>query len=276
VHVKAHTAILAALTLAATACSHAGADDRAFEWTSELPAGATVHLRNGSGEIRVRPASGPNIVVDGSRRWQHGRASDVQFVVTHSGNDYFVCAMWRNSGSCGARGYRGKNTSSLLSMFSLFHRSTDATAGLVADVPANVVVDAKTSMGSVTVDGVTAGVTAHTAFGNVEATHVSGPLSLESTNGNVRLSADVIAGDDPISLSTKNGTIRAQLPPNTEGNFDLSVVNGTVQSDIPLPQVPKARYGRHLQGQIGSSNRVVRMHSGNGAVVVTTHATAHE
>lgn len=272
-----HVAILAGLSLAATACSHAGSD-RAFQWVGELPAGATVHLRNGSGQIEVRPATGQNVVVNGSRQWRHGRSNDVQFVVNHSGNDYFVCAMWRNSGNCGAKGYRGKNVGGFLSMFSLFHRSSDATAGLVVDVPANVSVDAKTSSGSVRIDGITAGVTAHTANGNVEATNVSGPLMLETANGDVRLSADVVSPGDPISLSTTNGTIRAQLPATTEGAFDLSVVNGTVQSDFPLAQLAKAHIGRHLQGQIGSSNRAVKMRSVNGAVFVTARpaAASHE
>jgi hypothetical protein len=274
--VRLHAAAFAAFTLGAIACSRGGVEDRAFAWTEELPAGAIVHLRNGTGEINVRPATGQNFVVNGSRRWRHGRENDVKFVVTHTGNDYFVCAMWRNSGTCGAKGYRGKNTNGILAMFSLFHRSTDMTAGLEADVPANVVVDAKTSNGSVSIDGVAAGVTAHTANGDVVATHVSGPLSLVSTNGNVRLSADTIKAADSINLSTKNGSIRAQLPPNTEGKFDLSVINGTVKSDIPLAQLPRGKFGSHLQGQIGSSNRVVRMRTLNGAVFVTTHPAAAE
>ena len=182
--------------------------------------------------------------------------------------------MWRNSGNCNAKGYRGKNTGGFLAMFSLFHRTTDATAGLVADVPANVVVDAKTSNGSVTVDGMAAGVTAHTANGDVEATNVSGPLTLVTANGNVRLSADALTAADPINVSTTNGTIRAQLPPSIEGNFDLSVVNGRVRSDFPLTAPAKGRMGAHLQGQIGTSNRVVKMHSVNGEVVVTTRAGA--
>jgi hypothetical protein len=268
--VKPHVAVFVAVLVAATACSHAGSDE-AFQWTSELPPGSTVHFRNGSGEINVRPASGQTVLVNGTRRWRRSHANDVQFQVTHTGNDYFVCAMWRGSGSCG-RNYRGKTSGGFLSMFSLFHRSSDATAGIVAEVPANVVVDAKTSNGTVRIDGISAGVKALTANGNVEATNVSGPLSLETVNGDVRLSAEAVSPSDPITLSTTNGTVRAQLPPNTEGNFDLSVVNGTVKSDLPLGQMPKGPIGRHLQGQIGSSTRLVKMRSINGRVIVTTHA----
>jgi putative adhesin len=267
--VKPHVVLFTAFCLAATACTHAGSDEQ-LVWSGEMPAGSVVHLRNGSGEIQVRPASGQGVVVNGERQWRHGRARDVQFIVTHAGNDYFVCAMWRNSGNCAAKGYRGKSTGGFLSMFSLFHRGTDASARLIADVPANVTVDARTSNGSVTINGIAAGVTAHTANGNVDATNVSGPVSLQSTNGNVRLSADSLAAADPISLSTTNGNISAQLPTNTEGIFDLSVVNGSVRSDLPLAP-GRSGVGRHLQGQIGTSNRVVKMRSVNGGVTVTTH-----
>jgi hypothetical protein len=275
--VKPQVATLAVLVLAATACSRAGSDERAFAWSEELPPGSVLHFRNGAGAIEVRQARSQNAVVSGSRRWRHGREKDVQFVVTHQGNEYFVCAMWRNSGRCGASGYRGKNNGGLLAMFSLFHRSTDATAGLSADVPSNVIVDAGTSFGSVTVDGIAAGVTAHAVNGNVTATNVSGPLSLQTTNGNVRLSADSLAAADPISLSTTNGNVQAQLPQNTEGKFDLSVVNGSVHSDFPLTQMPKNGFGRHLEGQVGSSTRAVRLHSINGSVSITARpASTHE
>jgi hypothetical protein len=265
------------LALAGTACSRGGSDERAFAWTEELPPGSVLHFRNGTGAIDVRQATSQNVVVSGSRRWRHGREKDVQFVVTHTGNEYFVCAMWRNSGTCGANGYRGKNTGGFLSMFSLLHRTTDASAALSADVPANVIVDARTSNGSVTVDGIEAGVTAHAANGNVTATNVSGPLSLQTTNGNVRLSAESLAAADPINVSTTNGNVQAQLPANIEGSFDLSVVNGSVHSDFPLTQMPKPGFGRHLQGQVGSSTRAVKLHSINGAVTVTTRpASTHE
>ena len=275
---KLHVPMLAALALAAAACSRAGFDDHAFEWTAELPAGATVHLLDGSGEITVRPASTQSASVTGTRRWRRGRERDIRFAVSHTGNDYYICAMWRNSGKCGARGYRGKSTGGLLAMFSLFHRGTDASADLIAEIPANVTVDAKTSNGSVTVAGIAAGVTARTANGNVEASDVSGPLSLATTNGDVRLSAAVVSPSDPISLTTTNGNVRAELPAGTEGAFDLSVVNGSVESDFPLNQMSRARIGRHLVGQIGSSTRVVKMRSVNGGVFVTSRppAAAHE
>ena len=63
--------------------------------------------------------------------------------------------------------------------------------------------------------------------------------------------------------------MRAELPASLQGAFDLSVVNGTITSAFPLGAAPRSHAGRHLQGQIGASNRVVKMRAGNGSVSVS-------
>lgn len=267
-------AVLAAVPIIAAACSSPGVDDRAFRWTDQVPAGAVVHLRNGSGDITIRRSTGPSAVVTGSRRWRRGRSSDIHFVMRQDGKDYYLCAMWRGSGQCGSSGYRGRQAGSLLTMFSLFHRSSDARADFVAELPANVIIDAATTNGSVQVDGILAGVTAKTVNGTVEASNVSGPVTLATTNGNISLSSDSLADADAVRLSTTNGTISAALPPNLQGSFDLSTVNGVVNSDFPIPPASSSRHAnRHLQGQIGSLPRIVKMRTMNGTVSVTSRVT---
>jgi hypothetical protein len=271
--VKIRIAIVAAMALASAACSRPGNEDRAFQWSDQLPAGSVLHLRDGAGDIVIRPAAGQTASVSGSRRWKRSRRNDIRFVVTQKGNDYYVCAMWRASGKCGENGYRGRQTSGFLTMFSLFHHGSDASADFVAEIPANVTVDAKTTLGSVQIDGMTAGVTARTSNGTVQASNVSGPLSLTTTNGNVHLSTDLLSPSDEVRLSTTNGTIRAELPANLEGTFDLSAVNGRVSSDLSIPTSGSSRQGRHIQGQIGSSTRLVKMRAVNGVVTVVSRAT---
>jgi hypothetical protein len=261
--------MVAVALLATAACRGPGEDD-SFQWSNQLPAGAIVHLRDGAGDITVRRAAGQSVVVNGSRRWRKGRASDIRFAVNQIGNEYYVCAMWSGSGKCGDGSYHGRQTGGFLTVFSLFHRGSDATAAIVAEIPANVVVDARTTNGSVRIDGASAGVTARTVNGGVTALNVSGPLALITTNGDVRLSSDMLSPSDSIHLATSNGSIHAELPPGVEGAFDLSTVNGVVRSDVPVPQSPKGRPGRQLLGQIGASTRVVKMRSLNGMVSVMT------
>jgi hypothetical protein len=258
-------------SLAAVACHSGGVEDHAFEWSRPLPAGGVLHLRDGTGSITVRRGTGANVPVVGSRSWRRGRAKDVQFVVTQNGNDYYVCAMWQSSGNCGASGYHGASDGGLLEMINLFHHKTDATASFVAEVPASVGVDARTTLGSVHVDGVAGGVTARSVNGVVEATNVSGSVVLTTTNGSVRLRADSLAASDSVRLTTTNGIVNADLPAGVQGMFDLSVTNGSVHSDLPIPSLSGGRANRHLHGQLGSSPRPIRMRSVNGMVSLVTH-----
>ncbi len=268
---------LAALTLVgASACMRGGRDDHAFNWSNELPAGSVVHLRNGTGSITVTRALGQTASAAGSRHWQHGRARDVQFTVNRVGNDVFICAMWERSGSCSADDYHGARSSqSILTMFALFHHGSDAVADLVAQLPANVVVDARTTLGSVRVDGIAAGVTARSTNGGVQAMNVSGPIALSTVNGAVTLTTDSLSPTDSVHLSTTNGAVRADLPASIDGIFNVVTVNGVASSSLPLSPVSnRGRNRHHLQGKIGSSTRVVNMRATNGAVSLSTHGVA--
>jgi hypothetical protein len=267
--VKYPIALLAACSLAA-ACNRPGSADRAFEWQNQLPPGAIVHVRDGVGDIAVRRGAGQTVAVTGGIQWKHSRSSDVKFQINQVGNDYYVCAMWRASGKCGAQGYHGRQTNGFLTMFSLFHHSSDARANFVAELPANVFVDAKTDLGSVSIDGMTGGVTARASTGAVSAINVSGPLSLTTYNGNVMLATDSLSAADSVHLQTTNGTVHAELPAGIQGAFDLSVARGTVMSAFPLTSATRSGIARHLQGQIGTSTRVVKMRAVNGTVSVTS------
>ena len=268
-----HLGALGVLLLA-TACYRAGSDDHAWQWSTEVPAGSAVHFRDGAGNITVRRAAGQQLTVNGGRRWRRSRPKEVQFQVVSSGNDIFVCAMWSGSGKCAASGYKGRSTGGFLSMFSLFHRGSDARADFVVELPANVRLDARTTNGSVDINGSAAGVIARSTNGNVTATNVSGPIALSTTNGNIGLSIDSVSDADSIRVSATNGNIHAELPAALQGRFDLSASNGRVHSNFPLTTEQSGKSTRHLQGQVGTLSRLVRLHTMNGMVSVTARGVA--
>jgi hypothetical protein len=263
--VKAFLAVAA--VVAVTGCSRPGSE-QGLEWTSQLEPGSVVHLRTGAGSIEVKRSEGQTAQIVGNKQWRRGRSRDVNFVVSRNGNELYVCAMWRNSGNCGARGYRGRNTKSFLTMFSLFKRTTDATADLIAELPANVRVDASNTLGDVSIDGIVGGVIAKTLNGDVTARDVGGSVSLESTNGDLEMSVAPNAALRALALNTTNGDIDAKLADNVEGSFDVSTVNGDVHSDFPLESVSKGPVGHRLRGQIGATSNMLRIRSVNGSVSV--------
>jgi putative adhesin len=256
-------------TLAAAGCSRTTVNDDAFSWSDTIPDGATVHVLDGTGSITVRAAGNHTALVRGAVRSRRGRLKDITFAVNRDGGDYYICAMWRTSGRCGASGYRGSSSHSWWTIFSLFHHGSDAVANFTVNLPAATRLDARTTTGIVTIDGATAGVTAHAVNGGVHVSDVSGPLALTTVNGDVRLSAATLAPTDSVHLSSVNGAVRAELPPSLDGQFDISVTNGVVRSDLMIPGVSTSR--RRISGQVGSSDRVVRVHTVNGAVILTSH-----
>jgi len=163
----------------------------------------------------------------------------------------------------------GKLVELVLEPFNLQHRRIEI-AGPAVDLPANVTVDARTTTGSVEIDGSAAGVIARSTNGNVTAVNVSGPVALTTTNGNANLSIDSLSDGDSVRVSTTNGNIRAELPSAVQGRFDLSTVNGMVHSNLPLPSAQAGKSTRKVQGQIGTLARLVRLHTINGMVSVTT------
>jgi hypothetical protein len=264
--------LVALVALAVSGCvRRAGHEPESFSWNEDLAPGSVLHIRSGTGTITVAAVPGPTARIRASRSWRRGRSSDIRFQVTRSGDrsEVYVCAMWRASGRCDANGYRGKRVDTFLSFLSLFHRTTDAAASFIVEVPEGVGVDAKTTNGSVVIDGVRSGVTARTVNGSVSARGVGGRLNLATTSGNVRLSVTSLDGADTIRAVTVHGTVHAELPASTQGAFDLAANNGRVRSEFPI-QTSEAPTGRrqHIVGRIGDANRVVRLRATTGSVAL--------
>lgn len=254
---------------AVAACNRSHHVANAFAWSDSLPAGATLHLRDGNGDVTVRPAAGSLVTVTASKRWNRGRERDISFQTRRIGNDIYVCAMWRNSGTCGARDYRGARArGGILTMFSIFRHRTDATADFVVQIPAAVHLDVVTTLGDIVVEGARAGVVGRTVNGDVKATEVGGNVSLATSNGDAQATVASVDGVDSISLRTTNGDVHAALPSGLTGHLELSTVNGDIRSDFPIPQTKG--YGRRtIEAALGDAPRLVRLRTTNGDVVVT-------
>ena len=254
---------------AVAACNRSHHVANAFAWSDSLAAGATLHLRDGNGDISVRPATGSLVTVTASKQWNRGRERDISFQTRQVGHDIFVCAMWRNSGSCGARDYRGaRPRGGILTMFSIFRHRTDAAADFVVQIPTGVQLDATTMLGDIVVEGTRASVVGHTVNGDLKANEVGGNLSLTTSNGDVQATVASVDGVDSISLRTSNGDVHATLPSDLAGRLELSTVNGDIRSDFPIPQTKG--YGRRtIEATLGVAPRLVRLRTTNGDVVVT-------
>ena len=265
-------AVIVGVSVAAGGCRrHTRVVPDALSWTEELTPGTTVHLRTTNGDVTVRGTAEAQAHVQGIKRWSRGRERDVQFVVSRSGDDVYVCAIWvRRGGRCGDERYRPRPPR-ILAMFSLFKRRTDMNASLDVAIPAGVDVDATTVNGRVVVTEASGDVKAETVNGEIRASTMGGALELSTVNGSIRARAASLAKDAEVKLHTVNGSVSADLPQVLDADVQLETVNGRISTDFPIEISGKAERNS-LRGTIGQGGRRIELKTVNGSVELRREA----
>jgi len=251
----------------AAACSHRPREStETWSWQADVPAGATLHLRDVNGDITVRPATGGTLQVRATERWTHGRADAVHFVGETRGNDVSVCAMFGNRGRCSADGYRAR----ALGYGHLFGFTwgSDAHADFVVALPPGVTLDASTVNGGIIVRGATAPVTAKTVNGSVDASTALGPMAASSVNGDIQARVDSLGKDTgPLSFVTVTGNVTVVLPASLSASANLETVTGQITSEFPLTL--EGQYGpHHARGTLGAGGTSLSLRTVTGNVTL--------
>lgn len=257
--------LIGAIALAGCRRGEAREVTNAFQWSDQIPAGATLHIRDLNGNVHVGPASGPTAQVTGSKKWRRGREDDVHFVANRVGNDVYVCAIWGKRGRCDEHGYTSNNGGSILRIFSLRSHSTDMTADLAVQLPPGVKLDVMTISGSTSVQGASSDVQVKTVNGSITAHNAAGALRLETVNGSITAGVDSLIGDAPLHFAAVNGSIHVELPASLQGDVTLATVTGRATSNFPL-QSADGPASHSLRGTIGAGGRSVTLQTVNGAV----------
>jgi DUF4097 and DUF4098 domain-containing protein YvlB len=284
------------LALAATSMQ-AGAqvDAATFDWSGAVPAGATLHIDNVDGNIRVTGTTGSQAKVHGERTHVLSGGRALRFQVVKSGDDITICAYYPH-GMCDARGAHGGEgfhvelgghspsadfTVELPAGVKVAASSGDGSIdvqGAGADVNASSGdgditvsgatgdVKANSGDGSITIENALRAVTAHTGDGSISISAAAGPVEATSGDGNVQvhMAKEVSPGD--IDLHTGDGSITIFLASAFGGQIDASTSDGSIESDMPLALSGRMD-PRHLRGTVGSGGDVrLRIRTGDGDI----------
>jgi hypothetical protein len=247
---------------ALTACRGSRAGDT-FVWHDAVRAGQRVTIHNLNGPVRVRAASGPDVEIRAAKHYKGWRPERVRFVVTTTDEGAVVCALWGSGGECSESDYRaGKSVwPRILSLRS------DVQVEFTVAVPSGVLVNAQTTNGGVTVEGVGAPVKAGTVNGSIRVATSAGPVTASTVNGSIVARVDSFAAVGPMTLTTVNGSVTAELPGALDATVDMQTVNGRVDSDFPLT-VTGAVSSKRLRGTVGGGGREIKLETVNGRVAV--------
>ncbi|MFO7828616.1 MAG: DUF4097 family beta strand repeat-containing protein [Bacteroidales bacterium] len=98
----------------------------------------------------------------------------------------------------------------------------------------------------------------------IDLTNVTGPLVLNSTNGDININFASVNQNAPVSISTINGIIDISLPSNTPAKISLSTINGEIFTNFDIDFEKKTKNGLSY---IGGGQKIKGSINGGGVDV---------
>ncbi len=223
---------------------------------AEVPAGLSVMVREGSGDIRSEGIAGP----------QELRTSSGDIEIRSAGDRVDA---WTSSGDVSATGIRRAHVSSM---------SGDLEIHQVAGA-----LRASTSSGDISVSGAEDSLSLSSVSGDIEADRAPRGLRAESTSGGVvvrgasgTVKAGTVSGEltiglrEPLAgaeLGTTSGEIQLELDPAIRCALDLRTSSGSLDVRLPMQMSNVSR--RSVTGTIGGGRTPVVLHTASGDITVT-------
>jgi hypothetical protein len=134
--------------------------------------------------------------------------------------------------------------------------------------PSSSNLELKTNNGSISVEGMTAKISAHTLNGSVKLTNVGGDVESETTNGSLDL--DLANGGwqgKGLTLNTVNGSIRLNLPPNVSADVEASTVNGRIRTEFAADVNGEDKHSAKFT--LGAGGAKIEARTVNGSVQIS-------
>lgn len=253
-------ALLVAVAALVTPLAAQTDDGTTFRWSGPVAAGHFIRLHNMNGDILVEHGgSGSQVEVTAERRTERGDPKLVRFDVRmRSDGDVVVCALWGPDMSCTDAGSRGSYNSSW--------RNNDRVSVVIrVRVPEGVKAFARSTNGSIAMEGLTSEVDASTTNGNVKVRTSGGVVNASTTNGSITASLGSTEGTQPMSFTTTNGSVTVYAPPTLSADLDISTTNGRLSSDFPVT-VDGTFRRNSIRGTLGQGGPSLVVRSTNGSV----------
>lgn len=268
--------LLLALSLLALAACHVASDERpqqyrndVFVYTTTVPAGRPVMVRNLRGTITIEPSADDSLRVAADLAWQ-GDAT-VPTNITFSGAQVdagvLICSIFGKA-TCSADNYTSDANGALSigtggTRFSLGGKS-NAKVSFRIQVPAGVTLDLL-SIDADIVSASTAPVKARTVNGDITVATAVGPVNIETVNGDIDARMTTLSGADSVIAKTLNGTVWVFMPEAVGAVVDAATTNGELTTDFPIPADPSGAR-KKLVATLGGGGTPVYVRTLNGSV----------
>jgi predicted membrane protein len=250
---------LASLALV-TAALPLGAQRRAdFQWANPVAAGSTVSVRNVSGDVKIIPATTGRVEVLGFKTGR-GNLDRVRANVEQTSRGILVCVLYDDAQSCDDSNHSSGRR------WNRDGDDGDASIDLEVSVPANVVVDAGSVSGDVSISGAHGDVSANTVSGDVRLDHLhASSVKANSVSGDVEVHVDELTGRGDFRFHSVSGDVTLEVPRDFGADLSMTTVSGEIDSDFPITVGGAGRMSRRsVNARIGSGGRALDVSTVSG------------
>lgn len=180
----------------------------------------TVDLRGHNGSVKIVAGTDDKINLEARVRSRHDNAEErIRKFVNPEIEDGTLYIGERKS---------GRRRVVILPFF----RAEDSAIAYVLTVPSRMNLQVTNVNGSMKIEGVSGTSALRSVNGSIEVSTPGGQVTAKTVNGRVR--ADFMDEFRGAKLGTVNGSITVSLPPNASFRTDISQVNGSFKSNVPM------------------------------------------
>lgn len=258
-----------ATTLADTLAS--GTND--VRWSGTLSPGDTIAIRNLVGEIRAEPTQGNQIEVVAQRHSTRDDPRTVQIHIERHDHEMLLCSVYPQQLSKNCDSYDfGNHRDDNRSCNGAEHCGSDVKVDWVVRVPANIRLSASTVAGNVTATGLQNDVTAKSVGGHIDVSTAGHVTAWSMSQVNVAMGRTDWSGD--LHLYAGSG-LSVTLPANAQTRVEANSTFGKLQSDFPLQQENRTRFGTRASGTLGHGGRTLQLNTLGGQIEIRNAAVTH-
>ncbi len=248
--------------------------ERQLAHTYQVGPGATVLVDISGGRISVVPSSGRDATVRLIQRVHTTSEREAENAL----RDYTV-VMTQDNG--GVRLTTRRSSGASVGLWRRPRVQMDAEL----TVPPDVVLDVKTSGGSIEIRGErTARIDAHTSGGSIKVEGGSGPIAVNTSGGSIRIGRTtstlrartsggsvhvdhVAASASDVDVSTSGGSVHVGVSPEARLAVDASTSGGRVSVSVSdLRFTTSRRSNSHVTGALNGGGGRLRAHTSGGSV----------
>jgi hypothetical protein len=253
------TATLTAFAAAVLAAAPLAAQDD-FNWRGRVGNGQTLEIKGINGEIRAVAARGSEARVTASKSARRSDVEEVTIEVIEHQDGVTICALYpsprnREENEC-APGDGGRMNT----------RDNDVKVDFVVEVPAGVILNARTVNGGIEAEGLTGDVHAHTVNGSISVA-TDGYAEAQTVNGSIDVAMSGRSFRNDLEFQTVNGGISVTFTGDVNADVSAETVNGSIGTDYPL--TIRGRFGpKRLSGTIGNGGPGLSLNTVNGDIEI--------